>query len=99
MIITICSSMQNRMTIEEIVRDLSLRGHVVLSPVTTPPSIYTDDELKVLKEIHLQRIILCDAIYVIDNNIGESVNAEIAYAVSLSKTVYFHSKHEGKFLV
>ena len=46
-----------------------------------------------LKESHLKRIELSDAIYVlnIDNYIGESTSIEIDYATSINKEIIYYT--------
>ena len=52
----------------------------------------TSDNLSLLKNEHLKRIELSDAIYVvnIDGYIGDSTNLEIEYANKLGKEIIYH---------
>ena len=53
----------------------------------------TEIEMNNLKESHLKRIELSDAIYVVnvDNYIGESTKKEIDYATSLNKEIIYYT--------
>ena len=71
---------------------LALEGNCVLTP-TYPISENlkkTDEQLEKLKEAHLKRIELSDAILVINKNnyIGKSTNLEIEYAKKQEKKLY-----------
>lgn len=49
-----------------------------------------------LEEVHLHKIDICRAIFVIDKNgyIGESTRAEIQYAYSLDKDIWYMSNND-----
>ena len=80
------------MAIEE---KMALEGNCILTPVYPVIENYerTDEQLKMLKEAHLKRIELSDAILVIniDNYIGNSTNIEIEYAKKLGKEIIFYT--------
>lgn len=79
----------------EIVESLALKGYCVISPVYLNKSkkSYTDEDFKILKDIHFQKIKLSDAILVvnIDNYIGESTKLEIDYAKKLNKEILYYT--------
>ncbi len=92
-IVTLCGSMRFAARMQEIAETLALeRGWIVLTPnLHVLPRPLTEEEAARLGEIHLARIDLSDAIYVIneDGYIGEAVQREIAYARSLSKEILY----------
>ncbi|PWM80881.1 MAG: hypothetical protein DBY41_05205 [Clostridium sp.] len=83
-VITICGSLKFQKEMMIVAEKLALEGNCVLTP-TYPISENlkkTDEQLEKLKEAHLKRIELSDAILVINKNnyIGKSTNLEIEYA-------------------
>ena len=92
-VVTICGSLKftHEMMIEA--QKLALNGNCVLAPVypVTEKMKMSKEQLKKLKEEHLKKIELSDAILVINKNnyIGESTKLEIEYAKSLNKEVTF----------
>lgn len=92
-VVTICGSLKftHEMMIEA--QKLALNGNCVLAPVypVTEKMKMSKEQLKKLKEEHLKKIELSDAILVINKNnyIGESTRLEIEYAKSLNKEVTF----------
>ena len=53
----------------------------------------SDEEKKLLRDSHFERIKLSDSILVVnvDNYIGESTNKEIEYAKSLGKEIIYYT--------
>ena len=98
-IITICGSLKftKEMMIEA--QKLSLEGKCVLTP--TFPVIenleINDKQLQFLKQEHLKRIELADAILVLnkDNYIGESTKIEIEYAKLLNKEIIYYRENNS----
>ena len=94
MIITLCGSTRFKDEFFETGKQLALAGHCVLSvnlfahadgiELTPEQKIQLDNE-------HKQKIMLSDAIFVINKNqyIGESTYAEIDWAERLKKDIYF----------
>ena len=72
---------------------LSLAGNCVLSIIyaTHDMSFYTEEDIKLFKELHFQRIAMSDAIFVVnvDGYIGKSTQNEIEYAKSLGKEILY----------
>ncbi len=72
---------------------LSLKGDCVLTPIYPTDDTFelSESELKNLKDAHLKRIELSDAIYVVnkDKYIGNSTKKEIDYAKSLNKEIIY----------
>jgi hypothetical protein len=88
-IYVLCGSTKFKDDFDRINEELSLAngGAIVLSlPAFSKASgkLYSDSELRVFTAIHLAKIELADAIYVINRNgyIGESTRNEIAHAIS-----------------
>lgn len=95
-IITLCGSLNFKDKMMEVAENLALDGNCVITPVYPTKDNYsrTDKQLENLKEAHLKKIELSDAIYVINVNgyIGESTKNEIEYAKSLNKEVMYLEK-------
>ena len=90
-IITICGSLKFMAEVQTIAERLELEGNCVLS-ITYPTKDkedYTEEELEILGKLHKQKIIMSDAIYVVNINgyLGESTKSEISYARSIGKEV------------
>lgn len=92
--VTMCASMRFEKQMQALAYQLeTTQGYTVLqctyAPEGTQPSA---QELQCLEKAHYQKIDLSDGIYVvnIDGYIGESVSAEIQYALSHGKEVLYH---------
>ena len=90
-IITICGSLKFMAEVQTIAERIELEGNCVLS-ITYPTKDkedYTEEELEILGKLHKQKIIMSDAIYMvnINGNLGESTKSEISYARSIGKEV------------
>ncbi|MBD7937545.1 hypothetical protein H9655_10970 [Cytobacillus sp. Sa5YUA1] len=101
MIITLCGSTKFKQQFIHTEGALTYNGHIVLSLGFFEHSdrIYLSDEkLNMLQELHLRKIDLSDAIYVIDEGayIGESTRKEIQYAKSKGKDIYYYSSTKNK---
>ena len=94
-IITICGSLKYQNIMMEVAQKLTMEGNCVLTPTYPVIKEYniTEIEMNNLKESHLKRIELSDAIYVlnVDNYIGESTKKEIDYATSLNKEIIYYT--------
>lgn len=93
MTITLCGSTRFKNEFEEMNVLLTMRGHVVLSVASFPHADnveWTEDEKTHLDLIHLAKIEMSDAIFVIDVNeyIGFSTKREIAWAKLRGKRIY-----------
>ena len=95
-VITICGSLKFQKEMMVITEKLSLNGNCILTPVypILEKLEKTEEELQKLKKVHLKKIELSDAIYVInkDNYIGESTKLEIEYAKRLGKEIIYLEK-------
>lgn len=92
-IVTLCGSMRFYARMQEIAERLELEnGYVVLC--VTPDVLgrpLTQEELARLGELHLRKIDLADAIFVVNvgGYIGESTGREIAYARTAGKEILY----------
>ena len=92
-IVTICGSLRFLGRIQETAERLEIEnGWVVLAPL---PHVIdrplTDEEKRLIGELHKAKIDLSDAIFVVNvgGYIGESVKEEIVYAREKGKEVLF----------
>lgn len=90
-IVCICGSTRFRNEMADVNRQLTLAGRIVVSPAVFQyrGDVITDEQKQVLDELHLRKIDLADAIFVVDPGgyIGESTTREIEYARSAGKPV------------
>lgn len=93
MVITLCGSTRFRAQFEEMNKKLTLEGHVVLSVGVFGHfgDKITDDEKRMLDEIHKRKIDMSNAIYVLNvgGYIGESTLSEIEYAMKHNKKIMY----------
>lgn len=93
-IVTLCGSLKFQNEMMKIAQDMALEGYCILTPVYLTSSVIniTAEQLLKLKEEHLKRIELSDAILVVNvnNYIGESTNFEIEYAKKLVKEIMYY---------
>ena len=100
MIITLCGSTKFKNEFEDITKKLTLDGHTVLSInlFAHADNIDLTIEQKLrLDNAHKQKILLSDAIFVInkDGYIGESTFSEIDWAQRMNKEVYYLEDPNG----
>lgn len=97
-VVCLCGS---RKFASEFVREqtrLTLEGNVVLTPLFSFYNVeveeLTEEQISVLKKLHLKRIEMADEVLVInkDGYIGESTKKEIEYATSLNKKINYLQK-------
>ena len=73
--------------------EMTLNGECILTPVyhVLNDKIFTKEEISNLKQSHLKRIEMSDAIFVINKNkyIGDSTRKEIEYAKKIGKEIRF----------
>lgn len=96
-IITLCGSTRFRKEFEEINKKLTIQGNIVISVgwfSHSDDEAPTEDQKKLLDEVHIKKIDISDEIYVIDVNgyIGESTKREIEYAELKGKGIRYFSK-------
>ena len=80
----------------EIAEKLTLQGNCVLmlNELTRPKKeAYTEQEAKIIDQMHKEKIKLSDAIFVVnvDGSIGNSTKSEIEFAKSLKKEVLYYT--------
>lgn len=94
MIITLCGSTRFKEQYDQMNKELTLKGHIVLAcgeyghyePISATPEV-----IKMLTKLHFQKIDISDAIFVINQGgyIGKSTQAEIKYAIKNKKQVIY----------
>lgn len=93
MVITLCGSTKFKPQFEEMNRQLTLEGHVVLSVGVFGHfgDEITEDQKKKLDDIHKRKIDMSDAIYVINvgGYLGGSTLSEIEYARKHHKKIIY----------
>ena len=94
-IITLCGSLRFQKEMMKVAEEMALKGNCILTPVYSVLENLkrTEEQIQKLKEAHLKRIELSDAILVVnvDNYIGSSTQKEIEYAKSLNKEILYYT--------
>lgn len=88
--------MQFRDEFERLDAELTLAGHVVLTPTALPPSReLTAEERARLGYIHLQKVAMADEVLIVNvgDHVGESTRREIEHARSRGVTVSYLEPH------
>ena len=92
-IVTICGSFKFKEEMLRLSAELEIKNnYVILQPVYgCNDATYTAEEMEIMGNLHMKRIEISDAIYVVNvgGYIGSSTKKEIEYAISLNKEVYF----------
>jgi len=100
LVITLCGSTKFKGLFEETNKRLTLAGHVVFSVGCFIHSgdTVTEDQKKLLDEVHKRKIDLSDAIFVLnkDGYIGASTKSEIKYAKEKGKEVLYLENNFGE---
>ena len=93
-IVTLCGSLKFQKEMMTIAEKMALEGYCILTPVypVSENIERTEKQLIKLKEAHIKRIELSDAILVVNANnyIGNSTNLEIDYAKKLGKEIIYY---------
>ncbi|WP_439936925.1 hypothetical protein ACS3YM_13390 [Nocardia sp. N13] len=95
-VITLCGSMRFRAELERLETELTLAGHVVLSPVVLAPGTdLTEEQRARLGRVHLQKVSMADEVLVVNvgDYVGESTRREIAHARSRGVAVGYLEPH------
>jgi hypothetical protein len=95
-VITLCGSMRFRDELERLDAELTLAGHVVLTPTALSPSTELNAEERArLGRVHLQKIAMSDEVVVVNvgDYVGESTRREIEHARSRGIPVSFLEPH------
>lgn len=94
-IITLCGSLKFKKEMMIAAEKMALEGNCIITPVYPILENYkrTDEQQEKLKESHLKKIELSDAILVVNvnNYIGDSTKLEIDYAKKLGKEVIYYT--------
>ena len=98
--ITLCGSIRFEEYFRLVNGELTMRGHIVLAPgyfnhsFLHEPKYNAKNNKSALDELHLEKIDASDAIFVLDvfGYIGNSTLAEIKYAETEKKRVFYWSK-------
>lgn len=92
-VVTLCGSFRFYHDMQEIAERLELeKGWVILSPLPhVLDRALTEEETAMLGEIHLSKIDLSDAVFVVNvgGYIGQAVAAEIEYAKQKGKEIIY----------
>lgn len=93
-VITLCGSLRFKEEMMKVAIDLELQGNCVLTPVypiSDDKDDFTEEEAKVLDEMHRYRIDLADIVYIVnkDGYIGKSVKSEIEYSKEKNKEIIY----------
>lgn len=98
--VTICGSMKFAKQMKVIAFELETNNNFnvlqcVYNEENTP---ITEDMIEKLALTHYQKIMMSEAIYVVDieGYIGDSVKSEIEYALKMGKEIIYHSQQGGK---
>jgi hypothetical protein len=95
-VITLCGSMRFREEFARLDAELTLAGHVVLTPTALDPSReLTAEERARLGRVHLQKIAMSDEVLVVNvgGYLGDSTRREIEHARSRGLAVSFLEPH------
>jgi len=95
-VVTLCGSMRFREEFERLDAELTLAGHVVLTPTALDPSTELNAEERArLGRIHLQKIAMADEVLIVNvgDYVGESTRREIEHARSRGLAVNFLEPH------
>lgn len=92
-VVTLCGSFKFKDDMMRLAEEMNLNGECILTPVyhVLNDKIFTKEEKNNLKQSHLKRIEMSDAIFVINKNkyIGDSTRKEIEYAKKIGKEIRF----------
>jgi hypothetical protein len=97
MIITLCGSTKFKNEYERANLKLTMDGHIVISVAAfghADAKNFSEADKQKLDKIHLSKIDLADAIFVIDVDgyIGSSTKNEIQHAKTTGKRIFYYSK-------
>ena len=100
-IVTLCGSTRFKEEYALVQKRLTLEGKIVISCGSfnhADNEPITEEQKRMLDELHLRKIDLSDSIYVVDvgGYIGESTGNEIEYAKANGKEVKFYSRETKK---
>ncbi len=92
-VITLCGSTRFKDDFEQINKELTLQGNIVISVAFFCHSgdVITENQKILLDKIHKSKIDIADTVYIINKNgyIGNSTKSEIEYAKSKGKEIIY----------
>lgn len=96
-VITLCGSTKFKEQFEKANAHLTLQGNIVISLGFFEQSDgieITQEQAELFERIHIEKINMCDEIFVIDVNgyIGKSTRKEIDYAKQNGKVIRYYSQ-------
>lgn len=95
-VVTLCGSMRFHEEFERLDSELTLAGHVVMSPAALDPSTELDAEDRArLGRVHLQKVAMADEVLVVNvgDYVGETTRREIEHARAHGVAVRFLEPH------
>lgn len=97
-VVTLCGSLRFREQFERLDAELTLAGHVVLTPAALGPSTELDAEERArLGRMHLQKVAMSDEVLIVNvgDYVGESTRREIEHARARGIPVSFLEPHDN----
>lgn len=90
-IVTLCGSMKFKDKMMEIAKELEINNRYVVIQCVYSNDKFSENEQRILTDLHYNKIEISDAIYVINVNgyIGSSTSKEIEFAKKLGKEVMY----------
>lgn len=90
-IVTICGSMKFKDKMMEVAKELEIKNKYIVIQCVYGNGKFSEEEQKILADLHYKKIEISDAIYVInvDGYIGNSTSKEISYAKKLGKEIMY----------
>lgn len=88
-VVTICGSMRYQGEMIEAAKTLTGNGYIVLMPFVADyiGDAEADEKKQMLDDMHLVKIAMSEAIYVVGNHRGKSTQREIQYAMDNEKEI------------
>jgi hypothetical protein len=95
-IVTLCGSTKFKTIFEKVNMTLTLQGKIILQPgcfAHFDKIVITDKQKKALDELHKEKILMSDCIYVINENnyIGDSTKTEIEFAMNNNIPIFYYN--------
>lgn len=90
-IVTICGSMKFKDKMMEVAKNLEIENKYVVIQCIYSNDEFSEEDKKVLADLHYNKIEISDAIYVVNVNgyIGKSTSKEIEVAKKMGKEVMY----------
>lgn len=95
-IITLCGSMRFREEFDRLDAELTLAGHVVLTPTALSTELSVEQRAR-LGRVHLAKVAMADEVLIVNvgDYVGESTRREIEHARSHGVAVSYLEPHTG----